>query len=157
MDEYTSPVLAPAATTGNLSDIVVDNAIQAPHKVVFKRRAGDRWLDVTCREFLTEVNGVAKGLMAAGIGQGDRVALMSKTRYEWTLVDFAIWIAGAVTVPIYETSSAEQVQWILERLGRGGLLRRDAGPRRRGRRGPRRPSATLDARVDHRDRRRSTT
>ena len=113
MDEYTSPVLAPAATTGNLSDIVVDNAVQAPHKVVFKRRAGDRWLDVTCSEFLTQVNGVAKGLMAAGIGQGDRVALMSKTRYEWTLVDFAIWTAGAVTVPIYETSSAEQVQWIL--------------------------------------------
>ncbi len=117
MDEYTSPVLAPAATTGNLSDIVVDNAVQAPHKVVFKRRAGDRWLDVTCSEFLTQVNGVAKGLMAAGIGQGDRVALMSKTRYEWTLVDFAIWPAGAVTVPIYETSSAEQVQWILSDSG----------------------------------------
>ena len=117
MDEYTSPVLAPAATTGNLSDIVVDNAVQAPHKVVFKRRAGDRWLDVTCSEFLTQVNGVAKGLMAAGIGQGDRVALMSKTRYEWTLVDFAIWTAGAVTVPIYETSSAEQVQWILSDSG----------------------------------------
>jgi len=117
VDEYTSPVLAPAATTGNLSDIVVDNAVQAPHKVVFKRRAGDRWLDVTCSEFLTQVNGVAKGLMAAGIGQGDRVALMSKTRYEWTLVDFAIWTAGAVTVPIYETSSAEQVQWILSDSG----------------------------------------
>ncbi len=117
MDEYTSPVLAPAAATGNLSDIVVDNAVQAPHKVVFKRRAGDRWLDVTCSEFLTQVHGVAKGLMAAGIGQGDRVALMSKTRYEWTLVDFAIWTAGAVTVPIYETSSAEQVQWILSDSG----------------------------------------
>ncbi|MEO7979845.1 MAG: AMP-dependent synthetase/ligase [Sporichthyaceae bacterium] len=117
MDEYTSPVLAPAATTGNLSDIVVDNAVQAPHKVVFKRRAGDRWLDVTCSEFLTQVNGVAKGLMAAGIGAGDRVALMSKTRYEWTLIDFAIWTAGAVTVPIYETSSAEQVQWILSDSG----------------------------------------
>jgi long-chain acyl-CoA synthetase len=117
VDEYTSPVLAPAATTGNLSDIVVDNAVQAPHKVVFKRRAGDRWLDVTCSEFLTQVQGVAKGLMAAGIGPGDRVALMSKTRYEWTLVDFAIWTAGAVTVPIYETSSAEQVQWILSDSG----------------------------------------
>ncbi len=117
MDEYTSPVLAPPATTGNLSDIVVDNAVQAPHKVIFRRRSGDRWLDVTCSEFLTQVNGVAKGLIAAGVGVGDRVGLMSKTRYEWTLVDFAIWTAGAVTVPLYETSSAEQVQWILSDSG----------------------------------------
>ena len=117
MDEYTSPLLAPTATAGSLSDIIVTNAVEAPHKVVFKRRAGDRWLDVTCSEFLTQVQGVAKGLMASGIGPGDRVGLMSKTRYEWTLVDFAIWTAGAVTVPIYETSSAEQVQWILSDSG----------------------------------------
>jgi long-chain acyl-CoA synthetase len=116
VDEYTSPVLAEPAT-GNLSDIIVDNAVQAPHKVAFRRRVGDRWLDVTCGDFLTQVQGVAKGLLAAGIGAGDRVALMSKTRYEWTLVDFAIWTAGAVTVPIYETSSAEQVQWILADSG----------------------------------------
>ena len=116
MDEYTSPVLAEPAT-GNLSDIIVDNAVQAPHKVAFRRRVGDRWLDVTCGDFLTQVQGVAKGLLAAGIGAGDRVALMSKTRYEWTLVDFAIWTAGAVPVPIYETSSAEQVQWILADSG----------------------------------------
>ena len=56
---------------------------------------------------------VAKGLVAAGIEVGDRVALISKTRYEWTLVDYAIWFAGAVTVPVYETSSAEQIEWIL--------------------------------------------
>ena len=117
MDEYTSPLLAEPAATSNLSDIVVDNAAQAPHKVVFRRRSGDRWLDVTCSEFLLEVQGAAKGLMASGIGAGDRVALMSKTRYEWTLLDFAIWTAGAVPVPIYETSSAEQVQWILSDSG----------------------------------------
>ncbi len=117
MDEYTSPLLAEPAATSNLSDIVVDNAAQAPHKVVFRRRSGDRWLDVTCSEFLLEVQGAAKGLMASGIGAGDRVALMSKTRYEWTLLDFAIWSAGAVPVPIYETSSAEQVQWILSDSG----------------------------------------
>jgi long-chain acyl-CoA synthetase len=116
VDEYTSPVLAEPAT-GNLSDIIVDNAVQAPHKVAFRRRVGDRWFDVTCGDFLTQVQGVAKGLLAAGIGAGDRVALMSKTRYEWTLVDFAIWTAGAVPVPIYETSSAEQVQWILADSG----------------------------------------
>ena len=73
MDEYTSPLLAEPATTGNLNDIIVDNAVQAPHKVVFKRRAGERWLDVTCSEFLTQVHGVAKGLMAAGVRPGDRV------------------------------------------------------------------------------------
>ena len=117
MDEYTSPLLAPPANAGSLSDIVVTNAVEAPQKVVFKRRAGDRWLDVTCSDFLTQVQAVAKGLMASGIGAGDRVGLMSKTRYEWTLVDFAIWTAGAVTVPIYETSSAEQVQWILSDSG----------------------------------------
>jgi len=117
VDEYTSPLLEPPATTGNLSDIVAVNAAEAPQKVIFRRRSGDRWLDVTCADFQAEVAGVAKGLMAAGVGAGDRVGLMAKTRYEWTLVDFAIWTAGGVTVPIYETSSAEQVQWILSDSG----------------------------------------
>ena len=112
MDEYTSPAVI-ESPTGNLTDMVVDNAAQAPDKVVFSRRSGVRWLDVTCRDFLIEVSALAKGLMAAGVGPGDRVALMSRTRYEWSLIDYAIWFAGAVTVPIYETSSAEQVQWIL--------------------------------------------
>jgi long-chain acyl-CoA synthetase len=113
VNEYTSPLLVEIAPTANLSDIVVDNAVQAPHKVGFRRRSGDRWLDVTYSEFHSQVQALAKGLMASGIGAGDRVGLMSKTRYEWTLADFAIWTAGAVTVPIYETSSAEQVGWIL--------------------------------------------
>ncbi len=72
---------------------------------------------MTAGEFLSDVRGVAKGLIAAGIGEGDRVALLSKTRYEWTLLDYAIWFAGAVTVPIYETSSADQVEWILSDSG----------------------------------------
>src|SRR4030095_11105066 len=71
------------------------------------------WRDVSCAQFRDEVLALAQGLVAAGISPGDRVAMMSKTRYEWTLLDYAIWAAGAVTVPIYETSSAEQVQWIL--------------------------------------------
>ena len=87
----------------------------------------DGWDDVTAAEFLDEVSGVAKGLIAAGVEAGDRVALISKTRYEWTLVDYAIWFAGAVTVPIYETSSAEQIGWILQRLRRPRGRRR--GPR----------------------------
>jgi long-chain acyl-CoA synthetase len=116
VDEYTCPAVI-ESPTGNLTDMVVDNATQAPDKVVFSRRAGDRWLDVTCRDFLTEVAALAKGLMANGVKPGDRVALMSRTRYEWTLIDYAIWFAAGVTVPIYETSSAEQVQWILSDSG----------------------------------------
>ena len=72
---------------------------------------------MTCPQFRDEVVAVARGLVAAGIEPGDRVALMSRTRYEWTLLDYAIWAAGAVTVPIYETSSAEQVAWILADSG----------------------------------------
>ncbi len=122
MNEYTSPVLAEPATTGNLTDIIVLNATEVPQKVCFRKRSGDLWLDVTCSEFLAEVQGVAKGLVAAGVQAGDRVGLMAKTRYEWTLVDFAIWTAGAVTVPIYETSSPEQVQWILGDSGAVGAV-----------------------------------
>ena len=122
MNEYTSPVLVEPATSGNLSDITVTNAREAPDSVLFGRRAGEGWADVTSSEFATEVTALAKGLVAAGIGPGDRVGLMSKTRYEWTLVDFAIWHAGAVTVPIYETSSAEQVQWILRDSGALGCF-----------------------------------
>ena len=83
------------------------------------RRVDGVWQDVSCAEFKAAVVALAKGLIAAGIQAGDRVGLMSKTRYEWTLIDYAIWAAGAVTVPIYETSSAEQVAWILSDSGRG--------------------------------------
>nr|WP_242680023.1 AMP-dependent synthetase/ligase [Nocardioides sp. IC4_145] len=104
--------------TGNLTDDVVRNAEEAPEAVVFSRPTRDGgWGDVTAAEFLAEVTAVAKGLVAAGIETGDRVALISKTRYEWTLLDYAIWFAGAVTVPIYETSSAEQIEWILRDSG----------------------------------------
>jgi len=115
--EYAVPALVPTDPDKNLTDLVVTNATEAPHAVVLSRPVGGRWQDVTAREFLAEVTALAKGLVAAGVQAGDRVALMSKTRYEWTLTDFAIWFAGAITVPIYETSSAEQVQWILSDSG----------------------------------------
>jgi long-chain acyl-CoA synthetase len=111
--EFSVPPLVEVDASTNLTDLVVDNAVAQPHKVVFRRKVADRWQDVTAREFLAEVTGLAKGMIAAGVEPGDRVGLMAKTRYEWTLTDFAIWFAGAVTVPIYETSSVEQVQWIL--------------------------------------------
>src|SRR5262245_26488689 len=106
-------------TTGNLTDDVVRNAAEAPDDIAFGRRAAgsEDWQDVTAATFLDEVRGVAKGFVAAGVGTGDRVALISRTRYEWTLFDYAIWFAGAVSVPIYETSSAEQVGFILRDSG----------------------------------------
>ncbi|MCR6031911.1 AMP-binding protein [Nocardioides sp. zg-579] len=118
MREFSTPLTIEVPGTGNLTDDVVRNAAEAPDAVVFSRpAAGGGWDDVTAAEFLAEVSAVAKGLVAAGIETGDRVALISKTRYEWTLLDYAIWFAGAVTVPIYETSSAEQIEWILRDSG----------------------------------------
>lgn len=108
--------------TDRLTDPVWDNAAQTPQLVQFSRRAGSGWADVTCAEFHAEVVALARGLVAAGVQPGDRVALMSRTRFEWTLIDYAIWACGAVTVPIYETSSAEQVQWILADSGAVGCF-----------------------------------
>ncbi|GAA1965812.1 AMP-dependent synthetase/ligase [Amycolatopsis minnesotensis] len=113
MREYSAPATRPVSDEENMSDIVWANAERFGDVVSFRRQVDGSWLDVTARDFAKQVMGVAKGLMGAGIAKGDRVALMSKTRYEWTLLDFAIWAAGAVTVPIYDTSSAEQVHWIV--------------------------------------------
>ncbi len=102
---------------GNLVDDVKDRLALDPDAVAFGRHTGTEWQDVTIGEFDAQVRAVAKGLVAAGVQAGDRVALLSRTRYEWTLVDYAIWYAGAVTVPIYETSSVDQIAWILEDSG----------------------------------------
>ncbi|GAA1895475.1 AMP-dependent synthetase/ligase [Lapillicoccus jejuensis] len=115
-DTVVAP-LAPPTTEGNLALTVVRNATEQPHAVVFAQRAGEGWADVTAAQFRRDVDALAKGLVAAGVGVGDRVGLMSRTRYEWTLVDYAVWTAGAVTVPIYETSSPDQVAWILQDSG----------------------------------------
>jgi long-chain acyl-CoA synthetase len=115
VDEYTTPALVEPGESGNLTDSLVASAREAPGMVLFSRRGRTgAWEDVSSSGFLAEVEALAKGLVASGIQAGDRVGLMSRTRYEWTLADYAIWFAGAVTVPIYETSSAEQVRWILE-------------------------------------------
>jgi long-chain acyl-CoA synthetase len=115
--EYSTPPTMEPPTSGNLTDDVVTNAREHGSEVVFSRPGASGWEGVTARAFHDEVAAVAKGLVASGIEVGDRVALISKTRYEWTLLDYAIWFAGAVTVPVYETSSAEQVQWILQDSG----------------------------------------
>ncbi|MGH3462318.1 MAG: AMP-dependent synthetase/ligase [Kribbellaceae bacterium] len=113
MREYTTPAVVEEPTSGSLSDPVWENASTHPDSAVFSRRTADGWSDVTAAEFKDQVVAVAKGLIAAGVQHGDRVALLSPTRYEWTLVDYAIWSIGAATVPIYETSSPSQIQWIL--------------------------------------------
>jgi len=116
--EFSLPALAEIPATANLADAVFRRAAEQPQAVVLRRPgAAGAWADVTASRFRDEVVAVAKGLVAAGIGPGDRVALMSHTRYEWTLIDYAIWTAGAVTVPVYETSSAEQAEWILSDSG----------------------------------------
>jgi long-chain acyl-CoA synthetase len=115
--EYATPLTVAVPATGNLTDDVVTNGEQYGDTVAFSRRSGSAWSDVSAAEFLAEVRAVAKGLVAAGLEAGDRVAVISKTRYEWTLVDYAIWFAGAATVPVYETSSPEQIEWILSDSG----------------------------------------
>ena len=114
MREFGLPALAEIPASAGLADVVFRRAEAEPGMVVLRRRAeGGGWRDVTAEQFRAEVTALARGLVAAGIGPGDRVALMSRTSYEWTLIDYASWAAGAVTVPVYETSSAEQVEWIL--------------------------------------------
>ncbi len=117
MREYSTPLSTEIPGTGNLTDDVVANGREHAATVAFSRHVGGVWTDVTAAEFLDQVTGVAKGLVAAGLEPGDRVALISRTRYEWTVVDYAIWFAGCVTVPVYDTSSAEQIAWILQDSG----------------------------------------
>jgi long-chain acyl-CoA synthetase len=117
MDQFSVPPSYVAKTQDNLTDDVYDHAERWPDEPGFSRRAGDHWEPVTYRETADQVTRLAAGLIATGVQAGDRVALFSRTRFEWMLCDFAIWTAGAVTVPVYETSSAEQVQWILSDSG----------------------------------------
>ncbi|WP_329205726.1 long-chain fatty acid--CoA ligase [Streptomyces sp. NBC_00683] len=106
--------MAAAPQVGGLADTVFDHAEDDPHRIALGRKDADgQWHDVSAAVFRDEVLALAKGLIAHGVRFGDRVALMSRTRYEWTLFDFALWTVGAQSVPIYPTSSAEQVLWML--------------------------------------------
>ena len=113
MNEYSVKTMEPVPSTGNLTNLVSDRARFEPTRTMLSRPLGEGWQKVSASEFDEEVRATAKGLIAAGIQIGDRVAIMARTRYEWTILDFAIWYAGAVVVPVYETSSAEQIDWIL--------------------------------------------
>ncbi|MGW7192148.1 AMP-dependent synthetase/ligase, partial [Streptomyces sp. NPDC054838] len=122
MREFSLPALYEVPSDGNLTDLIRRNAAQHPDTAVMSRKVDGRWQDVTATEFLAEVRAAAKGLIAAGVQPGERVALISRTRYEWVLFDFAIWSAGAITVPVYETSSPEQIQWILGDSGAAAVI-----------------------------------
>jgi len=115
----TAPLVAPDPEA-NTTDLLVERVRATPDSVLFSLPTADGgWSPVTTREFHEQVVRLAKGFVAAGIQPGDKVGLMCKTRYEWTLIDFAIWFAGAVLVPIYETSSPAQVRW---NLGDSGAI-----------------------------------
>lgn len=129
--EARTPRLAAKATSGSTADIPFTNAAEAPDAVVLRRKqdgdgrdggGGGQWRPVTAAAFAREVTAVAKGLIAAGLEPGGRVALMSRTRYEWAVLDFAIWAAGGLTVPVYATSAAEQIEWIVRDSGASLLI-----------------------------------
>ncbi len=122
MNEVTNPAITPAATAGNLTNLISERAWFEPERITMSRPLGDGWQPLTARQVEEEIRATAKGLVAAGIAIGDRVAIMARTRYEWTILDFAIWYAGGCVVPIYETSSAEQVDWILNDSASVGLI-----------------------------------
>ncbi len=114
MQEYEVPALVEADPEANATDLLVDRVAATPDLALFARpRSDGGWQDVTAAEFHAEVVALAKGLVASGIEPGDKIGLMCKTRYEWSLIDFAVWFAGGVLVPVYETSSPGQVQWNL--------------------------------------------
>jgi long-chain acyl-CoA synthetase len=111
--------------SSNVTDLLLDCYRHNPSHAVYARRDAGGWQNVTAGRFLDQVTALAKGLIAGGLAPGDTVAVLSATRYEWTLVDFAVWFAGGVTVPIYETSSASQVEWILSDSGAGRVFVED--------------------------------
>ncbi len=117
LKEFSVPQIVPPPESGNLTDHIVENAQKAPNDTAVSLKRGEAWVGMSSKAFLDEVKAVAKGIVASGVQAGQMVGIMSRTRYEWTLVDYAIWYAGGVGVPIYETSSAEQVEWIVSDSG----------------------------------------
>ena len=122
MHEFSEPARYTPEPDDTLTDDVFFNARQHGSEVGYSRLVDGAWVPVTHAQLATQVTDVAAGLMAWGLAPGDRVAIMAGTSFEWMLCDFAIWTAGGVTVPIYETSSAEQVDWILRDSGAVGIF-----------------------------------
>ncbi|HLS93449.1 MAG TPA: AMP-dependent synthetase/ligase [Microbacterium sp.] len=122
MIEFSADPLVPTDPQRNISDLLADRARDTPDKVLFGIPDGDGWRDKTAREFEAEVIQLAKGFVADGVRPGDKIGFLARTTYEWTLVDFALHYAGAIMVPVYETSSPDQIQWILSDSGAVALM-----------------------------------
>ena len=123
MEQYDVPALVAADPQANATDLLEQRVAETPDLAIFSLPApGGTWTDVTASVFRDQVVALAKGLVAAGIQPGDKIGLMCKTRYEWTLIDFAVWYAGAVLVPVYETSAPTQVQWNLVDSGAVAMI-----------------------------------
>lgn len=119
MREFTSPNFNDATPQTSINTLLANRVASAGDQplIEIKTDLGHAWQAISARTFDEQVKAVAKGLIASGIDAGDRVAIMSRTRFEWTLLDFAIWAVGAVPVPVYETSSSEQIRWICSDAG----------------------------------------
>lgn len=122
MNQTETPILVPLTPESNITTLLEERVAKTPNEPLFAVPEGEGWRDITSSEFRNEVVAVAKGLIASGVQPGDNIAFMCKTSYEWSLIDFAIFYAGAVMVPIYETSSALQIHWVLEDSGARGII-----------------------------------
>lgn len=122
MKQTETPILIPSVPEDNISDLLEQRVDATPERVIFAVPEGEGWRDITAAEFRAQVVALAKGFAAAGLEPGDRVALMCKTSYPWTLIDFAMHYAGIVMVPVYETSSPLQIHWILEDSGARAIV-----------------------------------
>jgi long-chain acyl-CoA synthetase len=123
VNEYFTPAVVDADPQANVTDLLMGRLAKTPDDALFALPTADGgWSDVSTREFHAQVVALAKGMIAAGIQPGEKIGFMCKTRYEWTLIDFATWFAGAVLVPIYETSAPSQIQYILEDSGATAII-----------------------------------
>ena len=120
--QFEVPAIVPADPNANITDLLVERVKATPSLALFSVPEGDGWRDITAAAFQRDVIALAKGFVAAGIEPGDKVGFIARTTYEWTLVDFALFFAGAVMVPVYETSSAAQISWILSDSGAIAVL-----------------------------------
>ena len=118
MQVKDTPAVVTASPDANVTDLLIERVKQTPDQALFATPEKDgTWKDVTASEFLDQVRALSKGFVAAGIKPGDKIGMICRTRYEWTLIDFAVWFAGAILVPVYDTSSPHQIQWDLEDSG----------------------------------------
>ena len=122
MQETETRILTDPEPALNIADLLARRAAATPGLVLFQVPEGGGWRSITAGAFRERVVAIAKGLIASGVQPGDRIGLLSSTRYEWSLVDFAAWYAGAMVVPVYETSSPEQVRWILSDSGATAMV-----------------------------------